>query len=406
MSEQQIYIKYGLPLDVKFCKKCVMSNQRPCSVPEFKHTPTQIKPTLYIDEEGVCDACRYAELKDTQVNWKKREEELIELLESYRRSDGYYDVLVPGSGGKDSVKAAHILKYKYGMHPLTVTWPPHIYTEVGWKNFRNWIDIGGFDNVTFNPNGKVHRLLTKLALENLFHPFQPFILGQKNLAPKMALKFGIKLIFYGENEAEYGNPISENFNPKRNMKYFSIDKNDLSNIYLGGVSIERLISEYGLTLNDLESYFPVDLKELIEAEIDVRYLGYYLKWTPQENYYYAVEHTGFEANPERTEGTFSKYNSLDDRMDGLHYWTTFIKFGLGRASYEASQEIRNHHITREEGVMLVRRFNGEFPRKYFKEVLKYIGMTEERFFELADKFRPPHLWEKVNGEWNLKYKVS
>lgn len=406
MSAQKIYAKYGLPQEVKFCTRCVMSNQRPISVPEFLHSPDQKKTTLFIDKEGVCDACRYAEMKDKQVDWKKREKELIRLLDKYRRKDGYYDVLVPGSGGKDSAKAAHILKHKYRMHPLTCTWPPHIYTEIGWKNFKNWIDVGGFDNLTFNPNGKIHRLLTKLAIENLFHPFQPFILGQKNLAPKIALKFGIKLVFYGENEAEHGNPIANNLSPKRDILYHSVDKRNLLNMYLGGVSVDRLISEYELTLNDMEPYFPADVEELIKAKIDVRYLGYYLKWTPQENYYYAVEHTGFEANPERTEGSFSKYNSLDDKIDGFHYWTTYIKFGIGRTSHEASQEIRNRHITREEGVRLVHRFDGEFPSKYFKEILEYIDMREERFFELADKFKSPHLWERINGEWRLRHKVS
>lgn len=404
--DKKIVAYYGLPTKVKFCKRCVMSNQRPCSVPEFTHTINQKKPTLFINEEGICDACRYVEMKDRTIDWKQREEELIQLLEKYRRKDGYYDVIVPGSGGKDSSKAAHTLKYKYGMHPLTVTWPPHLYTEVGWKNFRNWIDIGGFDNVTFNPNGKTHRLLTRLSVENLFHPFQPFIFGQKNLAPKLALNFKVKLVFYGENEAEYGNPIAENFIPNRNIGYYSFNKRNLSTIYLGGISVDKLINKYRLTLNDLEPYMPADLKELRETQIDVRYLGYYLKWTPHENYYYAVEHTGFEANSQRTEGTFSKYNSLDDKIDGLHYWTTYIKFGLGRASYEASQEIRNHHITRKEAVALVHRFDGEFPKKYFNEILKYVSLTEEKFLELADKFRSPHLWKKLNGEWRLKHKVS
>lgn len=406
MPKEKITAYYGLPEEVKFCKRCVMSNQRPSSVPEFQHSISQKKSTLFVNEEGVCDACLYAEMKDTKVDWKKREDELIRLLEKHRRNDGYYDVVVPGSGGKDSIKAAHMLKYKYGMHPLTVTWAPHIYTEIGWKNFRNWIDIGGFDNLTLNPNGRVHRLLTKLSLENLFHPFQPFILGQKNIAPKIALNYGIKLVFYGENEAEYGNPITDNLSPKRDMKYYSIDKRHLENVFLGGVSIQRLMDEHGLNSNDLEAYLPPEMEDLIKAQVDVQYLGYYLKWTPQENYYYAVEHTGFEASPERTEGTFSKYNSLDDKIDGLHYWTTYIKFGLGRASYEASQEIRNHHLTREEGIALVHKYDGEFPKKYFNEILKYIDMDEARFFELADKFRSPHLWEKTGGNWHLKHKVS
>ncbi len=120
-----------------------------------------------------------------------------------------------------------------------------------------------------------------------------------------------------------------------------------------------------MTLNDLQAYLPADAKALEASDLEVHYLGYYLKWTPQECYYYAAEHTGFQANPFRTEGTYSKYNSLDDKIDGFHYYTTWIKFGLGRATYDASQEIRNQHLTREEGVALVQRFDGEFPGQAF-----------------------------------------
>ena len=108
--------------------------------------------------------------------WTKQDIELPQL-EWERRDDGSYDCVVPGSGGKDSFYAAHLLKFKYGMHPLTVTWAPHVYTEWGWKNFQSWIHAG-FDNELTTPNGRVHRLLTRLAVENLFHPFQPFIFGQ------------------------------------------------------------------------------------------------------------------------------------------------------------------------------------------------------------------------------------
>jgi hypothetical protein len=180
----------------------------------------------------------------------------------------------------------------------------------------------------------------------------------------------------------------------------------LSDIYLGGIPAEELFNTHGLCLNDIEPYLPPSVDELEKAKIDVRYLGYYLKWTPQECYYYAVENTGFEANPFRTEGTYSKYNSLDDRLDGFHYYTTYIKFGLGRASSDASQEVRNRHLTREEGVALVHRFDGEFPRKYFKEVLEYMDMDEDRFWGLIDNARSPHLWMKVGKDWRLRHVVS
>ena len=102
--------------------------------------------------------------------------------------------------------ASHLLKYKYGMNPLTVTWPPILYTTYGYENFKNWIEVGGFDNITFKQNGRVMKLLTKLSIQNLLHPFQTFILGQKNIGPRLAAKYNIPLVFYGEAEAEYGNP--------------------------------------------------------------------------------------------------------------------------------------------------------------------------------------------------------
>jgi N-acetyl sugar amidotransferase len=400
---ETIEAKYGLPREVIYCKRCVVSNQRPTSSIEFKHTEAEMHRTLNIDGEGVCDACRFAEIKE-QIDWQQREKELLRLLERHRRDDGYYDCVVPGSGGKDSVMAAHLLKYKYGMHPLTVTWPPFLYTDIGMKNFRNWLDVGGFDNITFRPNGRVHRLLTRLAIENLLHPFQTFILGQKNIAPKIALNFGIPLIFYGESETEYGNPIGETATSLRDKSYYAFS--NLEDMFFSGLSVSELREVHGLAVNDLLPYLPADPKAFEQSKIEVHYLGYYTKWTPQEAYYYSVETIGFEANPVRTEGTYSKYNSLDDKLDGFHYYTTYIKFGLGRASYDASQEIRNRHLTREEGVSLVRRFDGEFPGKYFQEVMANLGLEPERFLQLCDEFRSPHLWQEENGEWKLRHPIA
>lgn len=394
---------YGLPQEVTFCTKCVMSNQRPTSAVEFKHTKDSKKTTMHFDEHGVCDACRTAEIKDN-IDWGMREEELIKLLDKHRKNDGSYDCLVPGSGGKDSAYQAHVLKYKYNMNPLTCTWPPILYTDYGLKNWRNWLD-SGFDNVSFYRNGKVMKLLTKLSIENLLHPFQTFILGQKNLAPKIAAQHGINLIFYGENEAEYGNPLADNTSSLRDKSYFSFE--NLDEIFLAGVSIKELIEKYDVRLSDLMSYLPPKLEDLEKANIEVHYLGYYLKWTPQEVYYYAVENTGFKARPHRTQGTFSKYSGIDDKIDDLHFYTTFIKFGIGRATYDAAQEIRNRHLTRQEGQALVNRFDGEFPDRYFDEIMDYIDMKPEHFHELCDKFRSPHLWAKnEEGKWQLRHNVA
>ena len=412
-------VKYGLPREVKFCRGCVISNQRPNSAVEFSHTAQSKKDTIHFDDTGVCDACRVAEQKKTGIDWDARKAGLTDLCDRFRSSDGSYDCLVPGSGGKDSFFAAHVLKYEYGMHPLTVTWAPHIYTEWGWRNFQAWIHAG-FDNYLLTPNGRVHRLLTRLATENLFHPFQPFIIGQKGFAPKMALLHNLRLVFYGENEAEYGNPSADMGSARRDWSYFTAE--DQSKIFLGGTSVAELKADYGLDDNDLQPYLPADPEDIERSDIEVHYLGYYLKWHPQSCYYHAVEHGGFEAAPERSPGTYSKYNSIDDRIDDLHYYTTWIKFGIGRATYDAAQENRSGDITREEGVALVKRFDGEFPDRFAEQCFEYLSLDEREFpvaakrFEqplmdrdyfdrLAERFRSPHLWARENGEWTLRHTV-
>lgn len=404
-ADGPLEVKYGLPGEVLFCKKCVISNQRPNSSVEFKHTRDSKKATIHFDENGVCDACNYAERKNAEVDWAEREAKLRELCDRFRSRNDSYDCLVPGSGGKDSVYAALRLKRDFGMHPLTVTWAPHLYTDVGWHNMQAWLHKGGFDNYLFTPDGEVHRKLTRLAYENLLHPFQPFIFGQKNYAPKMAARMGVPLVFYGENEAEYGNTVKENESAQRKLEYFALDQAKPEELFFGGVALSDL-PDHGVPVRALDPYMPADPDLLRGSEVEVHYLGYYLRWTPQENYYYAAENIGFKANEHRTEGTYSKYNSIDDKTDPYHYWTTLVKFGIGRATYDAAQEIRNDHIDREEGVALVRRYDQEFPRRYFPEFLDYLDLSEERFFEIADGFRSPHLWKRTDGAWQLRHQVS
>ncbi len=391
--------KYGLPLDVRFCKKCTMNNQRPASTVEFKQNKDEKKVTLAFDDKGICDACNYAEKKKS-INWTDREKELADLCDSYRRSDGRYDVIVPGSGGKDSIQAAHLLKYKFNMNPILVTWPPAIYTDIGLYNFYAWLD-SGFANYTYNQNRKLHRFLTREAFLNLGHPFQPFILGQKNLAPRLSVLLDVPLVIFGENEAEYGNAIADNEKPTRDKKYFSAEI-DLKDLVLGGVPADELINKYNFKLSDLEAYFPVNPSDIEKTKTEVHYLGYYIKWHPQEVYYYSVENTKFLPNNHRTEGSYSKYSSLDDKIDWLHYYTTTIKFGIGRATYDSAQEIRNGDISRDEGILLVKRFDGEFPNQYLKDCCEYMSISTEEFHDAIEKFRSPHLWVKKFDKWDLK----
>ena len=139
----------------------------------------------------------------------------------------------------------------------------------------------------------------------------------------------------------------------------------------------------------------------------MHWFSFYKKWVPQENYYYAVEHTGFQANATRSEGTYSKYASLDDKLDGFHYYLAYMKFGIARATSDAAHEIRDGHITRDEGVALVRKFDGEFPSNHYHWSLNYMGITDEEFWNVANLYRSrvPHVWTHQNGAWELRHTV-
>ncbi len=157
---------YGLPEKVEFCKRCVISNQRPSSTVEFKNSDGKNKSGIIIGSNKICSACLYNEEK-SKIDWSEREKMLFKFLGQYRKDNGEYDCLVPSSGGKDSSFTAHILKTKYKMNPLAVTWAPNMWTDVGFENFNNLSRVGGVDSILITPNGNLHKYLTKISFLNL-----------------------------------------------------------------------------------------------------------------------------------------------------------------------------------------------------------------------------------------------
>jgi len=373
---------YNLPREVKFCKKCTISNQR---------------PRITFDENGVCSACNFAEFKRTQIDWKARDAELVALCEKHRKGNGEYDVIVPCSGGKDGSFVAHQLKYKYGMNPLAVTWAPLKASAIGRQNLDAFI-ASGFNHVLGTPNPQVTKKRAHLSFKHLGDPFQPFIYGQTNFPLHMAVKNNVQLIMYGENgEVEYGGNMKNALRPTRDIQ-------DHDSHYFSGLPPE-FWAEHGVSLADLYPFMAPKFEEIEKNKTEIHFLGYYKFWDPQENYYYCHEHTGFTANTERSEGTYSKYASLDDEIDGFHYYLSYIKFGIGRTTSDTAHEIRDGKITREEGVALVKRYDHEPPKKYYKEFLDFCSITNKEVNEVIDSWRSDHLWHQVDGEWSLKHTV-
>lgn len=382
-EKRDVMGQYNLPSEVIYCRKCTISNQR---------------PRITFNADGVCSACQFAEYKRTKIDWSERERELMDLCDRHRRNDGRYDVIVPCSGGKDGGFVAHQLKYVYGMNPLTVTWAPLKATEIGRKNLDNFIRIGGFDNVLGTPNGIITRRLTNLSTLHLGDPFQPFIYGQTNYPLHQAVQNDIQLIMYGENgEVEYGGDMTNALSPTRQIQ-------DHDKHYFSGMPPEFWI-EHGVKEADIRPFMAPKFESIMANRTEIHFMGYYKFWDPQENFYYCRDNYSFETNSERSEGTYSKYASLDDKIDGFHYYLGFIKFGIGRTTSDTAHEIRDSKITREEGIALITRYDGEFPNKFYQEFLEYCEISDAQFQEIVDSWRSEHIWRKTHNGWELKHPV-
>ena len=384
-----------LPSDIKFCSNCVVSNQRPRTV---------------INKDGICAPCEWSYEKDNLVDWSKRENELRELCDKYRSNNGSFDVVVPGSGGKDSAYVAHQLKYFYNMNPLCVTWSPFQFTEIGFKNLNNFIS-SGFNNILGQPDGKLHRTLTKLAFELKGDAWEPFTYGQKAWAFHIATKFNIKLMMYGENgELEYGGSEKYKYLPQEGPEEWEYE-------YFKGANVDDLVN-IGLEKNYFNKnenipnkvglYKAPSVDDILKSNSEMHWFSYYKKWVPQENFYYASKYCGFDVNPNgRSEGTYTKHVSLDDQLDGIHWYQSYAKFGMARASRDVQTDIRRHHLTREEGVHLVNKFDGEIPKRDLSFFLEYINIDEDYFWEVIDHYRQlSNVWEYKNNSWEMIAKVK
>ena len=369
--------------EIKYCRKCLMPNSR---------------PRIVFDDKCVCNACKYAEGKFEGIEWEERKKEFLELLGRYRSTDGYWDCVIPWSGGKDSSTIAWKLKYKFGMNPLLVTFSPMMPNEVGNHNREAMINAG-FDHIYIRPNQKVHRRLAKRFFIERGNQKVAWDAGV-NVAPvQVAVNYRISLIFYAEHgETEYGGKIL-NRDSSKVRDFTEVIEHQIGDDPRNWVDDE-------IKDHDLQPYIYPNLDEIGKNGITAYYFSYFNKWSSFENYNYIKDKIGFHTHPKgRTVGTYTDFDSLDDKMDPLYYYMQFIKFGFGRAVRDASRMIQNKHLTREEALELARKYDSEFPHECFDEVLKYLDLDKDEFTVIVDKHRNDEIWGKDGKDWKLKYPI-
>ncbi|MBM3492344.1 MAG: N-acetyl sugar amidotransferase [Alphaproteobacteria bacterium] len=363
---------------MRYCTRCLMPDSR---------------PRIVFDGEGVCNACRNAEEK-ARIDWAARRAEFLELIRRYRGT-GPYDCVVPWSGGKDSSAIAHKLKFEFGLNPLLVTFSPLLPNEVGVANREAMLQLG-FDHLLVRPNQKVSRHLARRFFVERGNPKVHWDAGVNAVPLQVAVNYGIPLVFYAEHgESEYGGRVlSEQHRKVR-------DFTEVIEHQVGddpGNWLDEAVEE-----RDLAPYLYPPPGRLAEAGVRALYFAWFFRWSMLENYRYIRDKFAFRCDPKgRTDGTFTDFDSLDDRIDNLYYYMQYIKFGFGRATRDACRMIQNGQMARAEGLELARKYDAEFPASHFRDNLEYLGLAEPEFVELVDRHRNAEIWQRAGNDWCLR----
>ena len=355
--------------ELKRCTKCIMPNT---------------KPDLSFDDEGVCDACQSSEAKQL-IDWDAREKEFCKVLEKYKNKDGSnYDCIIPVSGGKDSTFQTYMIK-KYGLNPLCVTWAPAMRTDLGKKNIEGLQRLG-VDHIQFTANPVTYRKLFKEALIRLGDPCWSCHLGIFTYPVRIAVLYKVPLIIWGENpQLEYGGPEAA-------RKSHILDKRWLHEFGgLMGNRLEAMVSD-DIPMRDLQSLVYPSKEELDEVGVTGIFLGTYFKWDAMAQTEIIKKH-GFRVKEDGpAEGCYHNYENLDCKLNVLHTYLKYLKFGFGKATDHLCLDIRHKRMTREKALEEIKEFDGTKPKEHLKEICQYLDVTEEELWKITESFRG-YFWD-------------
>lgn len=363
---------------INYCKKCLYP---------------ETKPDLTFDSDGICSACVAAEEKHKGIDWNQREKDFQEIINYYKLPEGEigYDCIVPVSGGKDSTYQAYFMKFVCGLNPLCVCFETTSVTELGVQNLDN-ISAMGIDVIHFKKNSLVYKKMVIEGFKRVGDEMWPNHIGIFTIPVYFAVKLGIRLIVWGENpQQEYGGPSID-----------SVKNNVLNRRWLeefGGLlgnRIQDMVGVDGITEKDLTPYFYPSDREIEKVGVTGIFLGSYFFWDARKQLE-IVKEFGFKVKENgNVEGTYTNYENLDEKLVGLHDYLKYVKYGFGRATDHACIDIRNNRLTRDEGITLVKQFDGRYPSYAINEFINYSGLTKLEIDEVIDSYTNPIIFKQNN----------
>jgi N-acetyl sugar amidotransferase len=356
------------------------------------------RPRIEFDEDGVCNACRWAKAKKNNlVDWAKRNEELELLIEKTGKSKGF-DIVCPVSGGKDSSYVAYMLKKK-GLNFLMVTLQPPLPHEIGLKNLEESIKRGG-DHIRITPNFEAGRRMAKKMLIERGMPLWAWTASVQTAIFRVAVLFKIPMVMFGEEgETEYGGS-------RKLENKITYDVNESIGLYLSGHDPVEIAKSLGIDEREMYWWQYPTKEEISELGLSVMHWSYFEDWNPYRNYLTSKEHMGLAESPVRSIGTYNNFAQTDTKLYDLHTYLMFLKFGFGRCTQDVCIDIRRGAITRKQGINLIKAYDGEYPEPYIKDYLEYFQMSAEEFDAVLDKWVNKDILVKHEGRWNKKFEIE
>jgi N-acetyl sugar amidotransferase len=365
---------------IYWCKSCLNMSTR---------------PRIQFDENQICNACSWSN-KKKKLNWNIRKKELLKLLKKYKSKNDSFDCIVPVSGGKDGSYVAYKLKHEFGMRPLTITSRPPLTLPVGNQNLENFVR-SGYDHIHVTPNEEVMRIFNKKGLIDMGFPYYGWLVSIYSVVIKMSLSLKIPLIFYGENgEVEYGGNLTKN-TPRVSLK-------EISKIFLEG-GYQKILNKLKKEKKSLAWF---ELPKIKEKDFFITHWSYFEAWDSYRNYLVAKKHCNLTESESTNPGTFTNFAQTDQALYDLHTYLMYLKFGFGRATQDVGIEIRRGAMTRDQGVNLVKLYDGQFPNHHLKTYLNYYKMTNKELNKVFDKWVNKNLFYKCKKEkiWKPKFEVD
>jgi len=357
------------------------------------------RPGLKFDETGQCFACINFE-KQKLVDWKKRFEELKQLCDTYRGSNGNgYDCAIAVSGGKDSHFQVYLFKEVLKMNPVLLTVANTDWTETGRKNLSNISDVFGCDVIQFQPNIRATRILTKKTFEELGQPswYNDSLIYAYPY--RMTMNLGLKLLVYGEDvNFAYGGKSNEETSSAMMQPYNGVVQDYLKD----------WLENSGISDKDLEYVRPPSPDKCKEFGLKPIYTSYFVPWNSEHNYQVA-QRWGFQhlEHEHLREGFLENYDQIDSLSYLMNIHMKYLKFGHAYATDMASRWIRYGSKTREEMIPLVEEHDGKLDQVTKENFCKFLNISNDQFIKIMDKWHNQKLFSQdEHGVWHPKFRVG